>query len=329
MRKGDRSRKPPWIFGTDAVGNPAAGLMSCGQGEFIQMQSASQAFILHLQITEKDRREGGGKTDRQGERNAGRGSGGGEHRAGGTPRGGERRGGATREARKRRMVGKRRREPTMRKRRGRRQSAWVDAGGKGKARRRKRAAWSGAGEGRGKTGRCRGCGGRESRRPRCRGRDEAGGKAGTGARGSAGGAEGQALGTCPRRRMEDGAGGGADVPERDAGWRGGVPHAKTLAFEAEQPRAARKRVLHRIHDGPFGSIPRLPLGMRDKQIKGAGKLFPPAGCGAESRMLRRFYFRLTSDQDQMTRPTMDFCQSPSKSSSRLRTRGGLSAALSE
>ena len=41
------------------------------------------------------------------------------------------------------------------------------------------------------------------------------------------------------------------------------------------------------------------------------------------------YLRLTSDQDQMTRPTMHFCQSPSKSSMRLKTRGGLSAALSE
>ena len=71
------------------------------------------------------------------------------------------------------------------------------------------------------------------------------------------------------------------------GMRGGGAESRmpeTPAFEAEQPRAARKRVLHRIHDGPFGSIPRLPLGMRDKQIKGAGKLFLPAGCGAESRM---------------------------------------------
>ena len=41
------------------------------------------------------------------------------------------------------------------------------------------------------------------------------------------------------------------------------------------------------------------------------------------------YFWLTSDQDQITRPTMHFCQSPSKSSMRLSTRGGLSAALSE
>ena len=49
-----------------------------------------------------------------------------------------------------------------------------------------------------------------------------------------------------------------------------------------------------------------------------------------TRVLSRVgYLRLTSDQDQMTRPTMHFCQSPSKSSMRLKTRGGLSAALSE
>lgn len=58
---------------------------------------------------------------------------------------------------------------------------------------------------------------------------------------------------------------------------------------------------------------------------GGGAVF-----SASARRCRRaHYFRLTSDQDQMTRPTMHFCQSPSKSSMRLSTRGGLSAALSE
>ena len=51
--------------------------------------------------------------------------------------------------------------------------------------------------------------------------------------------------------------------------------------------------------------------------------------GTEALRRRAHYFRLTSDQDQITRPTMHFCQSPSKSSMRLSTRGGLSAALSE
>ena len=65
---------------------------------------------------------------------------------------------------------------------------------------------------------------------------------------------------------------------------------------------------------------------------GSGEIISPGGAwgGApHTKTTSLRYFWLTSDQDQMTRPTMDFCQSPSKSSMRLRTRGGLSAALSE
>ena len=75
----------------------------------------------------------------------------------------------------------------------------------------------------------------------------------------------------------------------------------------------------------------LSVSATDKS-RGSGEIISPGGAwgGApHTKNISLRYFWLTSDQDQMTRPTMDFCQSPSKSSMRLRTRGGLSAALSE
>ena len=99
--------------------------------------------------------------------------------------------------------------------------------------------------------------------------------------------------------MSDGCGDVSRVAPARAGFPGGDDTGRRKRGDLEQCAAGR------------------PVRRRGKiRERGAGRF--AAG-----------YLRLTSDQDQMTRPTMHFCQSPSKSSMRLKTRGGLSAALSE
>ena len=298
------------------------------------MQSASQAFILHLQITEKDRREGGGKKDRQGERNAGRGSGGGEHRAGDTPREAQRGEGNDVGARRGRRgsgawwesadvsrrcgngAGEGNRRGWMREEKGRRDG---ENGRRGAVRERGGERQDGAADAEG--GKAGGA--------RCRGRDEAGEKRERGP----GGAQEARRGKRWERVLE----GGWRMERAEGqtcrnGMRGGGAESRMQKHRPSRPNSPALPGTGRCIGSP-ASLP--PPAFRHPQRTnqgGSGEIISPGGAwgGAphtKNTSLR--YFRLTSDQDQMTRPTMDFCQSPSKSSRRLRTRGGLSAALSE
>ena len=246
------------------------------------MQTTSQAFILHLQITEKDRREGGGKTDRSGERNAGRGSGGGEHRAGGTPRGG----GTTWEgddvgARRGRRgsgawwesadvsrrcgngAGEGNRRGWMREEKGRRDG---ENGRRGAVRERGGERQDGAADAEG--GKAGGA--------RCRGRDEAGEKRERGP----GGAQEARRGKRWERVLE----GGWTMERAEGqtcrnGMRGGGAESRMQKHRPSRPNspALLGSGCCIVSRGPFGSIPRLPLGMRDKQIKGGWEIISPGG----------------------------------------------------
>ncbi len=137
-------------------------------------------------------------------------------------------------------------------------------------------------------------------------------------------------------RCRQGARGGAERGAQGRGARSSrsVPCARSAAREKAKRRAVRAERNLRSFCGGSSSCGRLFLrtALRLRMKPFLGKFFFGGGAVFSSsarRCRRAHYFRLTSDQDQMTRPTMHFCQSPSKSSMRLSTRGGLSAALSE
>ena len=132
-----------------------------------------------------------------------------------------------------------------------------------------------------------------------------------------------------RHPLRTNQGGSGEIISPGGAW-GGAPHTKPIPRSRTGPALFRSERGVGGRGGLFPPVFRHPL--RTNQ-GGSGEIISPGGArgGAphSKHQPRRCYFWLTSDQDQMTRPTMDFCQSPSKSSMRLRTRGGLSAALSE
>lgn len=132
-----------------------------------------------------------------------------------------------------------------------------------------------------------------------------------------------------RHLLRTNQGGSGEIISPGGAW-GGAPHTKPIPRSRTGPALFRSERGVGGRGGLFPPVFRHPL--RTNQ-GGSGEIISPGGArgGAphSKHQPRRCYFWLTSDQDQMTRPTMDFCQSPSKSSMRLRTRGGLSAALSE